>query len=163
MLVIKKLAKVLLMMLSVGAIAEEHREVSVKINKDISVFSDSAVISFKAGKYEFGGNVLFTKNKDFVESEKLIIYKDDKGDISLVASGGLSREVRFKFGNQSGRGKVVEYNKKTGELTITGDGHLDGDGLHISSDRIYYNAKNEILKSGKFNDQFNGVRMKIKI
>jgi lipopolysaccharide transport protein LptA len=163
MKIIKSTIASILFLSSLSVFADDHREVNIKIDKEISVFSDSAIISFKEGKYEFGGKVVFSKNEDIVESEKLIIFKGKDGEISLIASGGMIGEVKFKFGGHIGRGKVVEYDKKSGKLVITGDGYLEGEGLNITSDRIYYNILSERLESGKFNDQFNRVKMKIKL
>lgn len=114
-------------------------------NEPIRLLADKATYSESTGKTTYSGNVSITQGTLKMNAENLTVNLSSSRAIdSAIATGSpatIQQIVTQEKGLAKGQANRIEYNVKTGIVTLTGNAHLTQNGASFSGNVIRYSLK----------------------
>ncbi|WP_051012701.1 lipopolysaccharide transport periplasmic protein LptA [Moraxella macacae] len=115
------------------------------VNEPIRLLADKATYSESTGKATYSGNVSITQGTLKINAQNLSVNLSPKRAIeSAIAIGNpasIQQMVSKEKGLAKGQAGRIEYNVKTGIVTLTGNARLSQNGASFSGNIIRYSLK----------------------
>lgn len=114
-------------------------------NEPIHLLADKATYSESTGKTTYSGNVSISQGTLKMNAQNLTVnLSSSKAIDSAVATGSpatIQQIVTHEKGLAKGQANRIDYNVKTGIVTLTGNAHLTQNGATFSGNVIRYSLK----------------------
>lgn len=114
-------------------------------NEPIRLLADKATYSERSGVTTYAGNVTITQGTLKMTADNLTVNLTPSRDIdSAIATGRpatIQQIVTTEKGLAKGQANRIDYNVKTGIVTLTGNAHLNQNGGSFSGNVIRYSLK----------------------
>lgn len=114
-------------------------------NEPIRLLADKATYSERSGVTTYAGNVTIAQGTLKMTADNLTVNLTPSRDIdSAIATGRpatIQQIVTTEKGLAKGQANRIDYNVKTGVVTLTGNAHLNQNGGSFSGNVIRYSLK----------------------
>ena len=132
-------------MATTGLIATVAYALPSDANEAIRLLADKATYSERTGVTTYSGSVTITQGTLKMAADNLTVNLTPSRDIeSAVATGRpatIQQIVTQEKGLAKGQANRIDYNVKTGLVTLTGNAHLTQNGGSFSGNVIRYSLK----------------------
>lgn len=126
-------------------------------NEPIRLLADKATYSERSGVTSYTGNVTITQGTLKMAADNLTVNLTPTRDIeSAVATGRpatIQQIVTQEKGLAKGQANRIDYNVKTGLVTLTGNARLTQNGGSFSGNVIHYSLKVGDIEAKAGNNQ----------
>lgn len=119
----------------------------------VNISADNARFDEKAGEAVYRGNVVVIQGTLKVQGDTMTLRVDDKG--ALTTARTLGKPARYQQRTDPAKGLVnatadeIQFDHRTGTITLIGNALLKQDGASFSGPRIVYSTeKKQIEASG---------------
>lgn len=145
MLFLKKSSQKIAVFSLVSSVSMASFALPSDANEPIRLLADKATYSESTGKTSYSGNVSITQGTLKMTAQNLTVnLSSSKAIDSAVATGSpatIQQTVTADKGLAKGQANRIDYNVKTGIVTLTGNAYLTQNGASFSGNVIRYSLK----------------------
>jgi len=135
------------------------------INQAINIKADSAELNNNKGTSAYIGNVIITQGTIKITADKVIINRNNKGEVDLFKAFGKPAYYEQQLDNNNNKtnntanniikahANIIEYHNLLNNINLINKAQINYQDNIFSSDNITYDINKQIIKGG--NNQTN--------